>query len=576
MNGALRATAFRGLDERVRFGGDLATAQNMTNYCVTENRTLRKRPGQKVVLSENTPIDGMWSGYLGTEHHFLYTSAGKLYRASADFASSSEIGSAGTGACTFFEFRKRVYIKTTDRYSVYDGEGVHEVSGYIPLVVIGSTPAGAGEPFEDVNMLTPYRRAQFVTNATDRTYHLPEKGLGAISNLALDGKSGTILPSDTDLVNGTVTFASPIGDGHILEVTYRMNGDKRDTILKATGVMLFGGDTDGHVFLWGNPDQPNVRFHSELADGQPSAEYFPENNYTVIGDSEITDIVSQYDRQLIFTKDRAFYSYCELQNDTLGNTYASFPVFNLNGEKGNLLRNAGCIMENDPVTLCADGLNRWTSTAVENERNAKCFSEPVGETMREVLAHAGYDEMCLFNLRATGELFFFFGGTGALVYRYRVGAWYRYTGLRAKYPVEYGGKLYFASTARIVCLDPDVGTDVGETFDATWVSPYLTVAGDRVKPVRLDWTVHACGDVRLLFSFDGEQLPAGVSAGYEHVHLACGAGRVLGGSLRCGGLPTADRVRLSVLLTDSSTDFELSELRLLVIRKGRYLRHGIQ
>ncbi len=576
MNGALRATAFRGLDERLRFSDDLATAQELTNYCVTESRTLRKRPGQQVVLTAGAPIDGMWSGYLGTEHHFLFASAGKLYRASADFTERTTLGNIGSGKCVFFEFSKKVYIKTSSRYCVYDGTSVHEVVGYIPLVVIGSTPEGAGEPFEDVNMLTTYRRVQFVTNATDTVYHLPEKGLASISGLSLDGKNGAVAPSAVSSSNGTITFAEPLGDGHILEVTYRTYGDKRATILRSTGVMLFGGSTDGHVFLWGDPEQPNVRYHSELADGQPSAEYFPENNYTVIGDSEITDIVSQYDRQLIFTKDRAFYSYCELQTDTLGNTYASFPVYNLHGEKGNLLRNAGCILENDPVTLCADGLNRWSSTTVENERNAKCFSEPVGETMRDAIAHAAYDEMCLFNLRATGELFFFYGGTGALVYRYRVGAWYKYVGLQAKYPVEYGGKLYFATEAQIVCLDPDVGTDVGVPFDAKWVSPYLTVNGERVKPSRLDWSIHACGEVRLLFSLGGEQLPAGVTAGYEHVDLSCGAGRVMSGSLRCGGLPTADRVRLSVTQTDESTDFEFGELKLLATRKGRYLRHGIR
>ncbi len=575
MNGALHATAFRGLDERLRFADDLATAQELTNYCVTETRTLRKRPGQRTVLTANAPIDGMWSGYLGAEHHFLYASAGKLYRANIGTGTRTELGSIGTGKCVFFEFSKKVYIKTPERYCVSDGKTVHDVTGYIPLVIVGSTPAGAGQPFEDVNMLTAYRRAQFVTNATDKVYHLPEKGLSGITGLALDGKNGAVTPSSVDSTNGTVTFTSPLGDGHLLEVTYRAKTDRRETILRTTGVMLFGGSTDGHVFLWGDAEQPNVRYHSELADGQPSAEYFPENNYTVIGDSEITDIVSQYDRQLIFTKDRAFYSYCELQTDTLGNTYASFPVYNLNGEKGNLLRNAGCIMENDPVTLCADGLNRWTSTTVENERNAKCFSEPVGETMRGAIAYMASDEMCLFNLRATGELFFFYGGIGALVYRYRVGAWYKYVGLQAKYPVEYGGKLYFASMARIVCLDPDVGTDVGEPFDATWTSPYLTLAGERVKPSRLDWTVHACGDVCLQFSFDGEQLPSGVSRGHERVDLSCGDGRVVGGSLRCDGLPTADRVRLSVLQTDASTDFELCELKLLAIRKGRYLRHGI-
>ena len=67
--------------------------------------------------------------------------------------------------------------------------------------------------------------------------------------------------------------------------------------------------------------------HTALGDGVPNPEYFPENSFRVIGDTAITDIIQQYDRQLIFAQDRAFYSYCDLTTDAMGNAYASIAPY---------------------------------------------------------------------------------------------------------------------------------------------------------------------------------------------------------------------------------------------------------
>lgn len=584
MKTVLQVTKFGGLDERKTFDKDLAYATEMMNYRVTENHTLKKRDGQTVYHNAPAVVTGMWSGYLGTKPHFLYTAGDKLYRINDDGVGAEPIGTVGWGDCVLFEFRQRVYIKNERMFTYFDGEALHEVTGYVPLVAIDCTPDGQGQPFEDINMLSPRRRVQFIGDGKTRTFRLPEKNIKDIKNFTENGKVSPLFIQALDRAAGTVTFDAEPAKGNVLEIVYEMPSDRRDAVLKCTGVMLFGGDTDGHVFLWGNPDAPNVRYHSELADGQPSAEYFPENNYTIIGDSEITDIVSQYDRQLIFTKDRAFYSYCELQTDVLGNVFASFPVYNLNGEKGSLLKNAGCIVNNEPITLCADGLNRWSSTTVENEKNAVCFSGAVGSTMRQLIGKGLFEQMHLFNRRSTGELFLFHGGTGVLVYQYRIGAWYAYTNVRANHPVEHQGKLYFAADMRIICFDPDAFGDVGVDFDAYWESPYLSMEGDaggsgRVKLSRVDWTLYGEGDVELTFAFGGKQLPAGMKRPANHVRMACGTGRVCSGSFRpgsgTGGFPVLPRVKLRIEQTDRSTNCEIGELRLLATRKGRYTRNGI-
>lgn len=572
----LQGQKFGGLDERKTFGDDLTYASDMKNYRITEDHTLKKRDGERLVYQAPTAIAGLWSGYLGSERHFLFIAGSKLYRLDVAARTSQELGSVGFSPCTMFQFRQRVYIKSQETYCYYDGTGLQQVEGYIPLVAIGCTPAGVGETFEDVNMLSPYRRVEFHGDGKSKTFRLPETNIRGVTDLRINGSSGAPEIVSENLSAGTFTLSFVPQEGDVLEVTYKMPADRRDVVLKAKGVMLFGGDTDGHVFLWGNPDAPNVRYHSELADGQPSAEYFPENNYTVIGDSEITDIVSQYDRQLIFTKERAFYSYCELQTDVLGNVYASFPVYNLNGEKGSLLKNAGCIVNNEPITLCADGLNRWSSTTVENEKNAVCFSGPVQKTMARLLALGQFEDLYLFNLRPTGELFLFHGGTGALVYRYRIGAWYAYTGLRVKYPVEHEGNLYYAAGSQIRCLDASAGEGIGEPIEAYWESPYLSMGDGSFRLTRMDWTLRAEGTPELYVNFGGEHLPDGSILPRRRLQRACGRGRIWSGCLRpgggaAGGMPIVSRIKLRIDQSDASTNCEISELRLIAEKKGKYI-----
>lgn len=128
--------------------------------------------------------------------------------------------------------------------------------------------------------------------------------------------------------------------------------------------MIFGGNTDNRIFIWGSEDEPCTIRHTALGDGVPNPEYFPENSFRVIGDTAITDIIQQYDRQLIFAQDRAFYSYCDLTTDAMGNAYASYPVFALNASKGSLIYGGGtnCRRLSDHL------LRRWAESLGSDER----------------------------------------------------------------------------------------------------------------------------------------------------------------------------------------------------------------
>lgn len=562
--------AFGGLDENRTFSDDLSFSPYMRNFRVTENRTLQKRYGLTTFVPAGATVTGMWSGFLGGTRLFLYSAGAKLYAVDLETGLPVLLGDVGEGKNVMFEFGRNIYIKNQNKYSRFDGETLSEVAGYVPLVAIGCDPSGAGEPFEDVNMLSSLRRVQYSADGTATTYKLPEQNLASVVSVKKDGT--TDVPFTADPEGGSVTLEEPVESGiNNLEITYDTGKSRAEVILGATGVMLFGGDSDGHVFLWGNADYPAYRFHSELADGLPSAEYFPENNYTIIGDSEITDIISQYDRQLIFTKDRAFYSYRELQTDTLGNVYASFPVYNLNGEKGNLLKNTGCIMNNEPVTLCADGLNKWTSTTVENEKNAVCFSGAIGKSMQKLLASGDFSGVRLFNLRATGELFFVVGET-AYIYNYRIGAWYAYDNFAADCMVEYGGALFFSRGENILFLDETSNFDNEGMVMACWESPFASFAkGARSKVTEVAFSVRAGGTPHFVWTYQtdrDEPLAHATTVSPENFEY-----RVFDLRFR-PPVPTSAYLKLRFDENDYAS-CELLSLQVTSVGKGTYGRKGL-
>ena len=568
MKERITLTEFGGLDERQTFSQDLSRSPDMRNFRVTSARTLKKRDGIAVAFSAPDTVTGLWCGYLAGKQYLLYTAGGVLYAVDRDSEIPTAVGGVSAGRHVLFAFAGKVYIKNAAGYYAFDGERVEEVEGYIPLVAIGCSPDGAGSNFEDVNMLTSKRRARFSCDGEAKTFTLPEKGLAGLVSVTLNGTE-KLLPYAVDLEAGTVTLDAPPPEGlNNLEITYDKGTHRREVILKAHGVMLFGGDTDGHVFLWGNEDYPAYRFHSELADGQPSAEYFPENHYTVIGSSPITDIISQYDRQLIFTKERAYYSYCQLQTGVDGHLQASFPVFNLNGEKGSLLSGCGCIMNNEPVTLCADGLNRWQSTAVENEKNAVCFSAPVGKTLGRVLATGDLDHLRLYNHRAAGELYLICGET-ALIYNYSLGVWYAYDNFAADFLGEFEGKLYFSRGEKILYVDPDAAYDGDGLITAYWESPCTALQRDgrRKRLTEVELTLRAAG-APILDAAYGEELEHGVVLTPRHE----GEG-LIDLHFRTGALRSA-RTRLRMQEQDFAQN-EIVSMTLIYGRKGRYERKGL-
>ena len=169
----------------------------------------------------------------------------------------------------FFVYNNILYIKDGINYLQYDGTTLSNVVGYIPTTSISRTAAGGGVVYEDVNMLSPYRKNTFVADGTSTDYHLDAQNIDGVVAVKVNGVVQVITTDYTiDTTNGIISFTTaptePDTDGQDnVEITYTKNvSGYADRILHCKLLCVF----DNRVFFSGNPDYPNVVWHSSLDD----------------------------------------------------------------------------------------------------------------------------------------------------------------------------------------------------------------------------------------------------------------------------------------------------------------------
>ena len=567
----LSVNGFGGIDQRLEFDKKVGLASDMMNFRVTDSGSLVKRNGVAWLWNAPEKVDCIWSGNIGNQEMVIVASGGQLFRIWPNRAPAQGmlLGNIGAGKCLMFEFNGLLYIMTETTYHKYDGDMLRHVNGYIPLVALSCNPDGKGVVFEQLNLITDRRRQQFSSDGTSTTYLLAEREISGVFSIKINGENANGYSVDNE--KGQVKFNAPppLGTNNI-EIIYTKNNDEsfKQRILGCTKMMIFGGNSDGRLFLWGNKNFPNYRFHSDLANGIPSAEYFPVNAFTMIGNSKINCIVQQYDKQLIFTDNQAFYSYCELREDSLGNTYSSFPVFSLNNGKGCIIETNGCIIDNRPITLCNDGLNMWESTSVVNEKNAVCISGPIQKAIREIIGR-DITNIRLFDFQAYREMFFICDDV-AYIYNYGNGTWYRYGDFQVDCFSVYGRLLYFSRNDVMYLFGNDYQQDLENV--AFWEGIYLDGGQDfgRFDLVKFEVDLYIKGNENLRLEF---QKSGFLTLSTRELHFDEGDGKLLRISMR----PHLKRAMpFKIIFTDNGPgECILHGFSLKTRNKERSLRDGI-
>ena len=378
----------------------LGESGNMNNFYITNDYKLRKMYGYKSFYDFETQIKGIYSAILNNIHYLLVATNGKLYYFESDDLDDEEnwdtleptlIGTIGTGDCSFFTFDNKVYI-LCGKYMSWDGTTLQEVEGYVPKVFFNAPPAGGGDEYEDMNLLTDKKYMTFNGDGTSTTYQISEKNVTSIYKVIVDNVEKTENTDYTvNLTNGTVSFTTAPSNNINNVVIYwskTTNPSNRSFIEKMKFGTVFGGDVDTRVFLYGNPDERNrVRYSGPELDethSRASVEYFPTFYQLDIGPKNfaVTDLTRQYNRLLVTTnKPEAYYvtlGTVELDEDTITAGVQTFP---LNEAHGNVAMGQGQVLNNDPVTIENGAIIKWKSTNVRDERNMSDISQRIKQDL---------------------------------------------------------------------------------------------------------------------------------------------------------------------------------------------------
>ena len=286
----------------------------------------------------------------------------------------------------------KLWIATGGGFIVYDGTAAARVSAgdaYIPTTTITRSPTGGGVSYEDVNMLTPYRKNAFQTDGTSRTFTLD----GEIDETGevkcwVWGEETTAFT--VDRAAGTVTMtAAPAApdagsaDGLVVQFPHTVEG-YTDTIDKCTILTTYGVGTNDRLVLSGNPDWPNRDWISGLND--PT--YIPDLSYTSVGGqgTAILGYCRLGSYQGIVKADDGHDSTVFLRRAELnGDGDAVFPLQQAIAGVGAVSPGSFASLLDDPLFLSRNGIMAIASNSITSEKitqgrsyyvNARLTKEP--------------------------------------------------------------------------------------------------------------------------------------------------------------------------------------------------------
>lgn len=176
-----------------------------------------------------------------------------------------------------FYLNGKLYLLTGAEYLVYDGTSVKHIAddtAYCPLTTYQRKPAGGGEPYEKVNMISKWRRNRFVADGSSTTFRLDVDGIDTdvtpTAQYHITGES--IAVKSFDAAKGTVTLSSAprapenAGTSNI-EIKFAKTTETRKKIFGCTIFAIYGLDGSGdRVFLSGNDGFANMEWFSGLSD----------------------------------------------------------------------------------------------------------------------------------------------------------------------------------------------------------------------------------------------------------------------------------------------------------------------
>jgi hypothetical protein len=417
---------------------------------------------------------------------------------------------------SLFEFEGKLYAKGTSEIGIsffYNVTDRQRVEHFIPTTTIKKPPSGGGETYQDVNMLSPYRINTFRGDGESNTFYLDAQNLDKdyIPEVTVDGKvlykgsykvedrdDGVLIVSYHDAARtaefnykeGYISLyydgekynpKKPRTDGqdNVSIKFKKTNEEYVNKIMKCTIAQEF----DNRIFFSGNPDYPNIVWHSSLND----LSYFSDLDYYEDGKdaSPIRSLVASNNALWVFrdagTSNSVFYHVPTFDAD-YGKIYPSSHSSIALGCVGR------AINFNDDIVFFSQRGMESASTDITTEQFATHKSSLVD---RKMITHPKYKDMVFAEWE--GYLLVFVGNEVYLAdsravltnenhYEYE---WYYWK--LGKYNVTcatvYNGVLYIATEGEVVN-----GISEGHIYKFTSEAEYDKHPWQEHTPIESYWT----------------------------------------------------------------------------------------
>ena len=499
---------FLGLNESVDGFTELkmGEASKMVNWLVTDGYNITTRPGvRKLELERDAaPILAAWAGHVGKDEYlvlcdfaddkdrlWVYGIENDTYVLKCQQEGALGLSKAEDSYVKIFYFNK-LYVMSAGNTVTYENGTFQKAEPYIPLVITGATPAGAGTTLENINLLTGKRRIEYSADGSAKDYFLPDEAVSVVSakvdNVTI---AGTFSASENKFTFNT----APAKGVANVEIVYDTDSAAAEVarmqIVKCTLTEAYNGSTDTRLFMAG--DGSNRCYYTGVpTSGEVTALYFPAL-YEVAMDfsgSAVTGMVRNDTKLLVFKPDGANLVSYEPTTLVDGTVTAGFTVRSANREFGSDVVGQVQTVANKPRTITKDGIFEWkiTSDAYQSEHAAKRISDKVEKSLKS--ADIAKIVTCDDNYSQTYYVFLNDENGTVLVNRYGLasdGIWCIYRGdvfRNVKQAMVMGGIMVFVTDKNAYYLDEHLSQDVAEDGKAAtpivadWESGYMDFGAD--------------------------------------------------------------------------------------------------
>ena len=255
---------------------------NMWKDYKSLGKRIETRPDLELQLTMSNTIFGLFFYTVNTTKHFIIHSGTGLYDYNTKTKEIKILKEEGMNPSksSAFIYNNIFFIIDGINYLEYDGVTLKDVVGTVPLTTIARKPSGGGTQYQDVNLISDYRKNGFWGDGESTEYHLDSPEIDATSVKVWI--KDVLQERDTyevDGTNGIVTFKTApektIDDDNVV-IQYRKEiPENINKLKKCRLTALF----DNRVFFSGNQNYPNSIFWC----GYNDPRYISDMNFALEG-----------------------------------------------------------------------------------------------------------------------------------------------------------------------------------------------------------------------------------------------------------------------------------------------------